>query len=142
MKQFPKIAAFLFTLLLASSTFGQTPQATTGRRSPKRDGAMKRMDTNNDGKISRDEWRRKSQAFDKLDSDNDGFLTREELSAAAVRTRKTRKRGLKQMDANSDSKISRDEWKGNAKRFDRLDTDQNGVISQEEFDARRTRSKK
>jgi Ca2+-binding EF-hand superfamily protein len=139
MKLFPKIAAFLFTLLLTSSTFSQTPQTTAGRRSPKRDGAMKRMDTNNDGKISRDEWSRKAQAFDKLDSDNDGFLTREELSAAAGRTRK---RGLKQMDANSDSKISRDEWKGNPKRFDRLDTDQNGVISQEEFDARRTRQKK
>jgi Ca2+-binding EF-hand superfamily protein len=141
MKQFSIIAASLLILLLASSTPGQTsdPQTTPGRRSAKRDGAMKRMDTNNDGKISRDEWRRKAEAFDKLDSDNDGFLTREELSAAVGRARR---RGLKQMDANSDSRISRDEWKGNPKRFNRLDTNNDGMITQEELDARSPRTKK
>src|SRR5262245_6851180 len=135
MKQFSRIAALLFTLILASSTFGQTPdpQTTRGRRPQRRDGAMKRMDTNNDGKISCAEWQRKAEAFDNLDSDNDGFLTREELSAAVDRARR---RGIQQMDANSDSKISREEWKGKPKRFDRLDTDKDGMISQEELDAR------
>ncbi|MCI0663431.1 MAG: EF-hand domain-containing protein [Acidobacteria bacterium] len=141
MKQFPIIAASLFTLVLLSSTFGQTPdpQTTPGRRPQRRDGALKRLDTNNDSKISRDEWQRKPQAFDKLDSDNDGFLTREELSAAVGRARQ---RGIQHMDANSDSRISRDEWKGNPKRFDRLDTDKDGMITQEELDARRPRPKK
>jgi Ca2+-binding EF-hand superfamily protein len=141
MKQLSIIAASLLTLLLASSMLGQTsdPQTTPGRRSGKRDGAMKRMDTNNDGKISRDEWRRKAEAFDKLDSDNDGFLTREELTAAVGRARR---KGLKQMDANSDSKISRDEWKGNPKRFNRLDTNNDGMITQAELDARSPRTKK
>jgi len=141
MKQFSIIAAFLFALFLVSSTFGQTPdpQTTRGRRLQRRDGAMKRMDTNNDGKISRAEWNRKAEAFDKLDSDNDGFLTREELTAAVGRARR---RGIQQMDANSDSKISREEWKGKPKRFDRLDTDKDGMISPEELDARRPRPKK
>jgi len=141
MKRFPIIATPLFTLILASLAFGQTPdpQTTPGRHPHRRDGAIRRMDTNNDGKISRDEWRGKAEAFDKLDSNNDGFLTREELGAAIGRARQ---RGIQQMDANSDSKISRDEWKGNPKRFDRLDTNKDGVITQDELDARIPRSKK
>jgi len=141
MKQFSIIAASLFTLFLASSRFGQTPdpQTTPGRRPHSRGGAIKRMDTNNDGKISRDEWRRSAEAFDKLDSDNDGFLTREELTAAVGRARR---RGIQQMDTNSDSKISRDEWKGNPKRFDRLDADNDGMLTQDELNARSPRRKK
>jgi len=37
------------------------------------------------------------------------------------------------MDTNNDGKISRDEWKGNPKRFDRLDANGDGVITKEEI---------
>jgi hypothetical protein len=37
------------------------------------------------------------------------------------------------MDANNDGAVSRDEWKGNPKRFDRLDANGDGVITKEEI---------
>jgi Ca2+-binding EF-hand superfamily protein len=41
------------------------------------------------------------------------------------------------MDANHDGKISKDEWKGPAQAFDRLDTNHDGVLSPDELKARR-----
>src|SRR5262245_65997025 len=121
MKRFPIIATSLFTLILASLAFGQTPdpQTTPGRHPHRRDGAIRRMDTNNDGKISRDEWRGKAEAFDKLDSNNDGFLTREELGAAIGREHQ---RGIQQMYAKSALNIYRAEWKRRMNRFDDIYT--------------------
>lgn len=43
---------------------------------------LKTMDTNGDGKISRDEWRGKPEKFQELDTNGDGFLTPDELRAA------------------------------------------------------------
>jgi Ca2+-binding EF-hand superfamily protein len=36
------------------------------------------VDTNKDGKISREEWRRPAAAFDRLDANKDGFITSDE----------------------------------------------------------------
>jgi hypothetical protein len=99
---------------------------------------MKRLDTNNDGMISRDEWKGKPEVFDKIDKNGNGSLTREELGAAARRQTER----LNQMDTNNDGKISRDEWKGPPKRFDRLDANGDEVISKEELrSARQNRQK-
>ena len=72
----------------------------------------KKLDQDNDGKISRSEWQRNEQAFDRMDADKDGFLTKEELRSAAREFRGKHRNGLQEMDADADGNISRSEWKG------------------------------
>ena len=40
---------------------------------------FQQMDSNHDGVISREEWKRKPQAFDRIDANHDGVLTQDEL---------------------------------------------------------------
>jgi Ca2+-binding EF-hand superfamily protein len=40
---------------------------------------FKKLDLNQDGGISRDEWKKRPKAFDRLDADRNGTLTAEEL---------------------------------------------------------------
>lgn len=40
---------------------------------------------------------------------------------------------LRKQDTNSDGKLARDEWKGKAQGFDRLDKDQDGFLTREEL---------
>jgi Ca2+-binding EF-hand superfamily protein len=44
-----------------------------------------KLDKNNDGQISRDEWTRKEKTFDLLDANKDGILSKEELQQARER---------------------------------------------------------
>ncbi|MBO0725225.1 MAG: EF-hand domain-containing protein [Blastocatellia bacterium] len=138
MKRFLIFAACVSASLASISVLSQAPQgaqAPQGQPSPRRRGGfnvdkrMKRMDTNNDGVISRDEWKGKPEGFDKIDKNGDGSLTREELEAAARRQAGR----FDQMDTNNDGRISRDEWKGPPKRFDRLDVNGDGVLTKEEI---------
>ena len=132
MTRFLIFAACVLALLTSISVLAQDPQ---GQPGPRRRGGhngekrMKTMDVNNDGVISRDEWKGRPEAFNRIDKNGDGSLTREEFGDAA------RRQGgrLNQMDTNNDGKISRDEWKGNPKRFDRLDANGDGVITKEEI---------
>src|SRR5215510_8075465 len=126
-------AVCLFTLMLTGICFAlDTGTQDGGRRGRGQNGgggAMKRMDTNNDGQISRDEWKGKPRAFDRIDKNGDGLINKQELAE--------RRNRFEEMDANNDGKISREEWKGNAKAFIRLDTDNNGELTKEELRARR-----
>ena len=132
MTRFSIFAACVLALLTSISVLAQDPQ---GQPGPRRRGGhngekrMRSMDVNNDGVISRDEWKGKPEAFNRIDKNGDGLLTREEFGDAA------RRQGgrFNQMDTNNDGKISRDEWKGNPKRFDRLDANGDGVITKEEI---------
>lgn len=141
MKRFSFFAACILFLLTSIPVFAQNPQGPQGQPGPRRRGGlngekrMKRIDINNDGAISRDEWKGRPEAFDRIDKNRDGSLTREEFGGAA------RRQGgrLDQMDANNDGQISRDEWKGAPKRFDRLDANSDGVITKEEIRGRRNR---
>lgn len=132
MKRFSIFAACVLILLVSILVFAQDPQGQPGPRrrgGPNGERRMKRIDINNDGAISRDEWKGKPEVFDKIDKNGDGSLTREEFGEAA------RRQGgrLDQMDTNNDGAISRDEWKGNPKRFARLDANSDGVITKEEI---------
>jgi len=141
MKRLLIFAACVFAHLASISVFAQNPQVRPGPRQrggPGGEKRMKRMDINNDGALSRDEWKGKPEVFDRIDKNGDGSLTREEFGAAARRQAGR----LNQMDANNDGRISRDEWKGNPKRFDRLDANGDGLITKEEIrGGRETRSK-
>jgi Ca2+-binding EF-hand superfamily protein len=135
MKRFSIFAVCVLVLQLCAAAFAQNPQGQPvprQRGGPGREKRLKRMDINNDGAISRDEWKGRLQVFDGIDKNGDGSLTREELIAAEPR--QPRKHGrVNQMDTNNDNQISREEWKGEPKRFDRLDVNSDGVITKEEL---------
>ena len=52
---------------------------------------------------------------------------------ARLVTQKRLAKRFKAMDLNGDGSISRDEWKGQARVFDRLDANHDGVLSPQEL---------
>ena len=100
------------------------------------------LDKNKDKKLSRDEMPSQfpPQAFDRIDTNKDGFIEEEEWNA--MRTRFGGPGGggprfgeslTKYLDANHDSKISRDEFAKLVSLFDILDQDHSGDLSQDEL---------
>ncbi|HWQ33937.1 MAG TPA: EF-hand domain-containing protein [Blastocatellia bacterium] len=79
-----RFAICTIVIFLAVSTF-TTAFAQTGRirrqlrRQQKLDRAFQRLDRNNDGRITRDEWTRRPKAFDRFDLNRDGAITRDEF---------------------------------------------------------------
>ena len=112
------------------------------------DNLLKQFDTNQDGKISRQEAKgRLADIFDQMDQNKDGFLDRKELRALAERMQANAKKGgpaaaneamdFDALDKNADGRLSRDELKGTPwyNRFAEIDTDKNGQIDRREFEA-------
>ena len=100
---------------------------------------LKGLDTDHDGKISREEAQaapRLAQHFDAIDANHDGFLTMEELRAFHEQQRGEH---WKRIDTDGDGKISRAEAQANAPRlfehFDQVDANGDGYITPEELRA-------
>jgi Ca2+-binding EF-hand superfamily protein len=89
------------------------------------------LDTNNDGRVTHDEWRGSAAVFSALDANRDGVLTRSE----AVGGDQTAPDDFRRLDANGDGWLSRNEWHWNRAAFDRLDADRDGRLSADEFDS-------
>ena len=114
---------------------------------------FKKLDTNNDGKLSKEELKagpikaeKADKVFDKLDTNKDGSLNADELKVLAARKAGGRVNPaelFKKLDINSDGKLSKEEVgkaplvQDNAKRLDkvmqRLDTNNDGFLNEEEF---------
>ena len=115
-----------------------TPRTSPDHRRPDGEQRWKKLDRDNDGRISRSEWPRNEQGFDRMDADKDGFLTKEELRSAAREFHEKRGSRLRQMDTDADGNISRGEWKGKEEIFNRLDANKDGVLTRDELrEARR-----
>jgi Ca2+-binding EF-hand superfamily protein len=135
--------------LPAAGKGGGSPQQMVARM-------LQRMDTNKDGKISREEARGPlAKNFDLIDTNKDGYLDREELLRAARRflannnglgpakgeNKAQPKSGpavdFDALDLNADGRLTRSELKGTPyeQDFDAIDTNRDGKIDRKEFQA-------
>ena len=119
------------------------------------DGVFAAMDTNGDGKLSREELYAATESLKKLDRDGDGTVTKREAGMgktqasgarpgapggstaggpqAAEGMAKMMLERLKQADTNGDKKISKDEAPERMKEnFDRIDRNGDGFIDEAE----------
>ena len=89
------------------------------------------MDTNRDGRITRDEWRGNQNSFNQHDWNGDGVLSGIEVIPGARRPGSSDP--FTRMDLNRDGRISLSEWPGNRNAFDRLDRNDDGFLSRSEL---------
>ena len=100
------------------------------------------MDRNNDGVISRNEWRGSRQSFEVHDWNNDGVLDGDEVNEAVARQGRTvedenfdRVDQFENLDVNNNNRIDAREWHGTVVAFNRLDVNDDNVLSRAEFGA-------
>jgi Ca2+-binding EF-hand superfamily protein len=99
-----KMLAALLVLALCAATCPLLAQETPagGKANTQDEARLKarfsKLDTNNDGKISKDEWKGRPRAFDRMDTNHDGSIGFDEFKAAqekAGTAAKSGKRGRK-----------------------------------------------
>jgi Ca2+-binding EF-hand superfamily protein len=92
------------------------------------------LDMNSDSTLSRAEWYGRDIPFDRVDRNNDGRISRDEFrdqgTAVAGQASQDRFYGL---DTNSDGVLSRREWRGETVVFGTADTNDDGVVSLREY---------
>jgi hypothetical protein len=100
------------------------------------------MDTNNDGVISRTEWRGTRQSFETHDWNNDDVLTGDEINEAVARRGRTIEDeaydtmdSFEYLDVNNNNRIEAQEWHGTVAAFNRLDVNNDDVLSRAEMAA-------
>ncbi len=82
------------------------------------------MDSNNDGTITRAEWRGNDRAFRNQDWNRDGIVDRQDEQIAE------RFRGY---DMNNDRRVATSEWPGDPRLFTRLDSNRDQYLTLEEY---------
>ncbi|MDH3592096.1 MAG: EF-hand domain-containing protein, partial [Planctomycetota bacterium] len=89
---------------------------------------LQRHDKDKDGKLSAVEFP-DERRFKEMDSDGDGVLTADELREAMdKRQRELEYDVIERYDRNGDGQVSRSEFTGPARVFDRLDRNKDGVV--------------
>ena len=93
------------------------------------------MDRNDDGRISRSEWRGNDQSFANHDWNGDGILSGDEVRPGAQGEdgEWNGERGwedrFENLDRDDDNYLSRDEWPGADRLFNLLDLNRDGRVS-------------
>jgi Ca2+-binding EF-hand superfamily protein len=107
------------------------------------------MDQNNDGRISREEWRGSDRSFDVHDWNGDGVLSGDEVRPGAQRNTQWEQAdhnagryeryvswtasGFSSLDHNRDRRITPNEWHFDRETFRRVDSNRDGALDQQEF---------
>jgi hypothetical protein len=98
------------------------------------------MDANNDGVVSRTEWRGSRQSFDVHDWNNDDVLTGDEINEASARRGRTvndeafdTMDSFEYLDVNNNNRIEAQEWHGTVAAFNQLDVNNDDVLSRGEM---------
>ena len=154
------MARFLI-LALAAITLGSAAAAQNAPKPISRadyvklvSGRFNTMDTNHDGKISKDEFVVQQQkdlaqaranleaklrdAFKRLDTNKDGVLSLPEFlgSASTINTTETPDQLLQRLDSNHDGKVSAEEFLGpELAKFNKVDANHDGVVTPDEVRA-------
>jgi Ca2+-binding EF-hand superfamily protein len=97
------------------------------------------MDRNNDGMITRQEWRGSDQSFRTHDWNGDGVLSGDEIRAGARRRDQQdigddwTARGFNSLDRDGNNRITRQEWLYDWETFDRVDRNNDNMLTRAEF---------
>ena len=107
------------------------------------------MDTDNDGVITRTEWRGSERAFQNQDWNGDGRLSGPEVAVGGRRNQNFEEAdhlpsryeryvswtqaGFNNLDHNHDRRITSNEWHFDAETFRRVDRNRDGALEQSEF---------
>lgn len=138
-----------FTLLLgiavltgfASPTFAaekggaKKEPSKEGRPEKGHPGFVARLDTDGDGKVSREEFDGPPEHFPQFDRNRDGFITEEEAPKGPPPRRGRPARFLERLDRDGDGKVSREEFDGPEDHFDDFDENGDGFIDRAEAPA-------
>ena len=146
------VAVALLAVPLAADQARQLRQAQP--RAQANESRFRGMDRNNDGVISRAEWRGSAQSFRAHDWNGDGVLSGDEVRVGANRERTIeeefamaksddvldddREDRFEYLDANGNGRIERREWHGSDDAFEWLDRNKDNVLSRSEVVGTRT----
>lgn len=114
------------------------PAATTSALAPALERQFAAMDRNDDGVLTRREWRGSTAEFHRRDLNGDGVLTAAEFAnvpgvAGTVGVTPEIDRQFHDMDRNRDGATSQSEWRGTTSEFNRRDLNGDRTLDLSEF---------
>lgn len=139
------------SLALASLSLTPSPVVTTveAQSQPVSRIRFQEMDRNNDGVVTRDEWRGSARSFEVHDWNNDGRLSGEEVRVGGRRAQEWdaadhrpnryernsswTRNSFRNLDHNGDGRLTDNEWHFDHETFVRVDRNRDNAINLSEF---------